>query len=104
VFSRAKKLSSGNPANTKIVFLKAGADALYDMAKVMAEVSGNFPAANIKSIWASMPHAAAMQKDVQQRAYFIKYLADQGVLDGQTRTFFCRYNTTVGRGTDIIST
>ncbi|MBF0385946.1 MAG: helix-turn-helix domain-containing protein, partial [Candidatus Omnitrophica bacterium] len=74
--------------NTRILFLKAGAEPLGEMAKVMAKVMGNGLEDKIHNVWATMGNYEAMKKDPEQAVLFVKYLYDQGVLDETTTRLF----------------
>ncbi|MDD5610744.1 MAG: HEAT repeat domain-containing protein [Candidatus Omnitrophica bacterium] len=76
VFEKAKE-----QPDTRIVFLRAGADPLYEAARYMSEVLGEqgFPAERMHSVWATMGNYDAIRKSPEQAAYFVKYLYDQGV-------------------------
>jgi len=78
VFEQAKQLPQEKP--TKIVFLSAGADPLYEAARLMAKVTGVFPVDHIHKVWATMRNYEAMKHDRRQRVLFVKYLYDQKIL------------------------
>lgn len=83
IFDKAGKL--GKPEETKIVFLEAGAKPLYDAARLTNQFTKQYPADQLKSVWATMGNYEAMQDDPEQGVLFIKYLVDQGVLTPETK-------------------
>ncbi|MFA5005645.1 MAG: hypothetical protein WC561_05955, partial [Candidatus Omnitrophota bacterium] len=91
----------GYRENTRIVFLRAGADPLFAMAKVIAKaVEGLFPLERIHSIWATMGNYKAILQDPNQAIYFVKYLYDQGILAQDTSNIlFVDTDTGVGTST-----
>ncbi|MDP3143248.1 MAG: acyl-CoA dehydrogenase family protein, partial [Candidatus Omnitrophota bacterium] len=85
VFRKAESFPNYSP-NSRIVFLKAGADALAEIAISMARVGKNrFPDNRIHSVWATMGNYGAIKQDKKQASYFVKYLYDQGILTPDTK-------------------
>ena len=83
VFDRAQIL--GAPQETTIVFLEAGARPLFAAASLMARVTGEFPAGQLKSVWATMGNYRQIKADPSQATAFIKYLSDEGVIGPQIK-------------------
>ena len=97
VFKQAWQMSP--QGDTKIVFLRAGADPLYEAARLMARLTGNFPVDHIRQIWATMNNYQEMQEDHYQKAMFIKYLYDQKILTPETKhILFVDTDTGIGGG------
>ncbi len=85
VFEKAHE-NPGWRENTRIVFLRAGAEPLATVAKTIAAVDkSSFPADRIHSIWATMENYQAMRDDPMQAMYFVKYLYDEGILTPETK-------------------
>ncbi|MDD5495657.1 MAG: radical SAM protein [Candidatus Omnitrophica bacterium] len=83
---RKVRQKRGYADNTRMVFLKAGAEPLAEIARVMARIDkGRFPESAICSVWGTMGNYKAVKEglaahDPTQAAYFLKYLHDHGVL------------------------
>ena len=84
IFDKALRYPNGK-SSTKIVFLKAGAEPLFEAARLMAQMTGIFPPENIHSIWATMRNYNAIGRDPQQAELFVKYLYDQDILTPDTK-------------------
>ncbi|MCX5710428.1 MAG: hypothetical protein NT060_00415, partial [Candidatus Omnitrophica bacterium] len=84
--------------NTQLVFLRAGAEPLADIAWAMSgTLPGIFHAKNIHSVWATMSQYREMCRDREQAVIFVKYLYGMGVLTPNvTRIFFVDTDTGFG--------
>jgi len=88
--------------DTRIVFLKARADPMYEMAKTVAHVTGAFPEERMHSVWATMENYKEISNDPVQAAYFVKYLHDQGALTPDTNRLI--FIDTDSRMTQVVGT
>jgi|GEM_PF-2167320 len=73
-----------DPAHTRLVFLKAGADPLAEMARCIARVTGRFLETHIHSVWATMGNYRAVQEDRMQAAFFVRSLYQNNILGPET--------------------
>ena len=96
VFSKAKAFPKNS--RTRIVFLKAGAEPLYRLAKIRAMVTGEFPPERIHSVWITMKQNEVMSKDPQRAVDLVKYLKQEGVLADADHLLFVDTDATLSHG------
>lgn len=72
--------------DTRIVFLSAGADPLYEIAKaISAIVPGLFPPKRIHKVWATMGNLRQINRDPDLAVRFVRYLHKEGILTSETK-------------------
>ncbi len=84
LFEKATGQGKDTAAKTRLVFLSAGADPLYEMARIMGRVTCIFPEERMHKIWATMGMFDAIKNDHEQAVLFVKYLFDEGILTSGT--------------------
>ena len=84
VLSSAKSRDGKEPP-AQVVFLRAGAEPLYEATRVWSQATGEFPMGRLYQEWGTMQHLKSASEDREQAVLFVKYLYDKGVLTPETR-------------------